>query len=104
MSKPVFSGDETAGDKAAAQETLYTCLDMGLKLLHPFMPFLTEELYQRLPRRPSDTVPSIMVASYPTSALTASWSNAVVEEEIKLAQEVARSIRAILSSYKYALF
>ncbi|CAG8780143.1 17420_t:CDS:2, partial [Racocetra fulgida] len=36
--------------KRSAEDTLYTCLEAGLKLLHPFMPFVTEELYQRLPR------------------------------------------------------
>lgn len=30
------------------------------------MPFVTEELWQRLPRRPGDETPSIMLASYPT--------------------------------------
>ena len=48
-----------------AQNTLYNCLDFGLRLLHPFMPFVTEELWQRLPRRPNDSTPSIMVSSYP---------------------------------------
>lgn len=51
--------------RASAQQTLYTCLDYGLRLLHPFMPFVTEELWQRLPRRVNDC-PSIMIASYPT--------------------------------------
>ena len=52
--------------RRSAQNTLYTCLDHGLRLLHPFMPFVTEELWQRLPRRPNDPTPSIMLAKYPT--------------------------------------
>lgn len=43
----------------------YTCLDNGLRLLHPVMPFVTEELWQRLPRRATDKAESIMVAPYP---------------------------------------
>lgn len=34
-------------------------------MLHPFMPFLSEELWQRLPRRRGDTTPSIIIARYP---------------------------------------
>jgi valyl-tRNA synthetase len=51
--------------RKSAQQTLYTCLDHGLRLLHPFMPFVTEELWQRLPRRPNDPTPSIMVSAFP---------------------------------------
>jgi valyl-tRNA synthetase len=51
--------------RRSAQQTLHTCLDYGLRLLHPFMPFVTEELWQRLPRRPTSP-PSIMVSRYPT--------------------------------------
>lgn len=59
--------DSSAGPKVrtSAQQTLHTCLDYGLRLLHPFMPFVTEELWQRLPRRSTD-LPSIMVSRYPT--------------------------------------
>lgn len=32
----------------SAKDTLYTCLDQGLKLLHPMMPYVTEELYHVL--------------------------------------------------------
>lgn len=42
--KPVMKqGDEA--QKIAAWNTLYLCLDYGLKLLHPTMPYLTEELF-----------------------------------------------------------
>ena len=41
----------TEQDKNVSKEVLYTCLDAALKLTAPFMPYLTEELWQRLPRR-----------------------------------------------------
>ena len=43
----------------------YTCLDNGLRLISPFMPFLTEELFQRLPQRSPDAPPSVCVTPYP---------------------------------------
>ena len=63
--KPMTDESASAETRESAQQTLYTCLDQGLRLLHPFMPFVTEELWQRLPRRPNDATPSIMVAKYP---------------------------------------
>jgi valyl-tRNA synthetase len=63
--KPMTDESASAETKVSAQQTLYTCLDHGLRLLHPFMPFVTEELWQRLPRRPKDSTPSIMVSYYP---------------------------------------
>lgn len=45
---------------------LHTVIDGALRLMHPIMPFLTEELFQRLPRQQNDECPSICVAPYPT--------------------------------------
>ena len=42
--KPVMKGED-AKKKEAALNTLYLCLDAGLKMLHPAMPYVTEELY-----------------------------------------------------------
>lgn len=53
-------------EKKVSLDVLYTCFDQGLKLLHPIMPYITEELYQRLKRRPDDNIESIMISSYPT--------------------------------------
>lgn len=61
--KPIFfSTDEDK--KAIARRVLYTCLDLGLRLLSPFMPFITEELFQRLPRSNTE-IASICVAPFP---------------------------------------
>lgn len=49
-------------DDETTKSTLYYLLTGILKMLHPFMPFVTEEIYQRLPFKDSE---SIMISSYP---------------------------------------
>lgn len=95
--KPVFSStDEIA--IAVARNTLYTCLDAGLRLLSPFMPFLTEELYQRLPRRSSKTFPSISVTPYP-DATEFHWRDEEVERNTDLALLIVKAIRSLRADY-----
>ena len=50
-------------DKAAAQTLLLEILVTSLKLLHPFMPYITEEIYQKLPINNKEK--SIMISSWP---------------------------------------
>ena len=96
LMKPVMNGtDEVA--KSATRDTLWTCLDAGLRLLHPFMPFVTEELWQRLPRRAAETAPSIMVADYP--AFTDDRTDAAVEESMAVAQEIVKATRSLRAAY-----
>ncbi len=52
---------ESPGRRARTQATLVRVLETTLRLLHPFMPFITEEIWQRLPHKGD----SIMIASYP---------------------------------------
>ncbi|MEE8396315.1 MAG: valine--tRNA ligase, partial [bacterium] len=61
ISKPMLVGELGAPAQAAAHATLNTVLRESLKLLHPFMPFVTEELWQKLPGSEG----SIMVQPYP---------------------------------------
>jgi len=60
-SKAVLQGED-ADAKAVRQHVLYTCLTTSLKLLHPFMPFVTETIWQQLPKKESDF---LMVAPWP---------------------------------------
>ena len=60
----MFAGEDSAR-KEAVRQVLYTCLEVGLRLISPFMPFISEELYQRLPRRTAGCPPSICVTAYP---------------------------------------
>jgi valyl-tRNA synthetase len=62
LAKPALGGE--AG-RPRVGEVLLTVLDRALRLLHPAMPFLTEELWQRLPGHESAGVETICLASYP---------------------------------------
>lgn len=96
--KPVFSGNDAAAIRTA-QITLYRALDVSLRLLSPFMPFITEELYQRLPRSTSvvNKIPSICVAPYPDKEKK--WKNVEIEREVEFVQKIAKNIRSARSDY-----
>ncbi len=67
LAKPALYGED-ASVRAAELSTLLTVLEGALRLLHPFMPFVTEEIWQRLPawtRRGGD---SIMIAKWPSAS------------------------------------
>jgi valyl-tRNA synthetase len=63
LSKGALYGED-AEPKHSTRAVLVFCLDHILRLLHPFMPFITEEIWQRLPLVRS--VDSIMIAPFPT--------------------------------------
>lgn len=61
-------------------QVLFFCADVGLRLLAPLMPFLAEELWQRLPPRPGGpSAPSICVAPYPSARSLVSHTRGVLE-------------------------
>lgn len=67
--KPYFFVEsEFEYERSAARDALWVCLDTGLRLLHPFMPFITEELWQRLPQAKGkqERKDSIMISEYPS--------------------------------------
>jgi valyl-tRNA synthetase len=79
-------------------KTLYTCLEVALRLLHPFMPFITEELWQRLPRPASESkVPSVMLAAYPQFIEELQFEAAAKEYAIILG--CAASARSLIADY-----
>ena len=60
---------------------LYTCLDTGLRLLCPFMPYVCEELFQRLPRWSQQEPPSVTVTPFPTTAECGPWRHQEVGQQ-----------------------
>ncbi|XP_039624592.1 valine--tRNA ligase [Polypterus senegalus] len=95
--KPVFNSND-ARAILISRNTLYTCLDGGLRLLSPFMPFVTEELFQRLPRRSEQTPPSICVTTYPDSA-EFSWRNDDIDRNMEFIMTVIKTIRSLRADY-----
>lgn len=62
--KPAFFGNNEK-EKAVSKKVLVKVLDASLKLLHPFTPHVTEELWQNLPFKNSVKKPSIMISRFP---------------------------------------
>ena len=94
--KPVMKGtDEEA--KRAARNTLFRCLDSGLRLLHPTMPYLTEELFQRLPHHEGASRPeSICIAEFPAKQSTFEQEN--VEDKLNQVMNAVKAFRSQLSA------
>ena len=84
-SKLIDSGPE----RVAAQNVLIHVLNSALKLLHPFMPFITEEIWQKLPQDED----SIMVSTFPE--FQEERTDAAVEKEMDTVMEVITGIRNI---------
>jgi valyl-tRNA synthetase len=61
-SKPILNGDDATA-KRSRQHVLYQILTTSLKLLHPFMPFVTEAIWQELPQKDSEL---LMIAKWPS--------------------------------------
>jgi valyl-tRNA synthetase len=86
MSKLSLNGTDTAA-AANSREFLRELLEQILKLLHPIMPFVTEEIWQTL----AEERASIMIQNYP--ALDSAWIDPVAERQMEFLMGVIRAIR-----------
>merc|ERR550514_281648 len=79
-------------------EALYTVLETSFRFMHPFLPFLTEELWQRLPRRANDKQKeTIVLAPFPTALET---DDAEAERDMDIVLHAAHAMRATKAQYK----
>jgi valyl-tRNA synthetase len=82
--------------RLATQGVLATVLETTLRLLHPFAPYVTEEIWQKLPH--AATAPSsIMVTIYPRADQR--WIDEDAEKQMRLVQDVTVGIRMLRSTY-----
>lgn len=92
--KPVMRGDDEQA-KTAARMVLYECLSAGLRILHPMMPFVTEELYQRLP---GPTNPkSICLAPFPTPNVLR--NNEAADSSLNAVMRCVQAVRSLKAEY-----
>lgn len=95
--------DEAA--KPAAQRVLVTVLDTALRLLHPFTPFITEELWQRLHEiassrglpAPVPASEAIIVAPWPSGLDT--WRDTALEARFQRLQDLIVAVRNVRGNY-----
>ncbi len=92
LSKPALYGED-AKKKADALSVLCFVLDNALKLLHPFIPFVTEEIYANLP----GATGSIMIASFPRYNAKMAY-----KKEAKAFEGVMEIIKAVRAMKKAA--
>ena len=82
--------------KRAAQGCLSMSLETSCRLLHPFMPFITEEIWQQLPKA-TGTPGSIMITMYPVA--DASLFDEAAEAQMGLIQDVIVAMRNLKAEY-----
>ncbi len=85
------------GDRAVvAWKNLFAAFEAALRLLHPFMPFLTEELWHQLPQRAG--AKSIALDQYPEAL--PKWVDVAAEKHFELLQEVIVALRNVRAEMK----
>ncbi|HYE14991.1 MAG TPA: class I tRNA ligase family protein, partial [Pyrinomonadaceae bacterium] len=106
LSKSEVTAAEASPERDAARSRTLTVLEQALRLLHPFMPYITEELWQRLPGVGSQLLhpayahaePTVMLAAYPRAeeSLIDERAESEMQAVIELVSRV-RNIRTELS-------
>ena len=104
--KPVVydESEENKDRRWAAQATLWYSMDVGLRLLHPMMPFVTEELWQRMPGRGSlgkEEAETIMLARYPEA--DPSWIDPKVESDMSNVLATVSAMLKLRDAYNIAI-
>ncbi|HTR49901.1 MAG TPA: valine--tRNA ligase [Kofleriaceae bacterium] len=81
------------------QGVLATVLETTMRLLHPFAPYVTEEIWQKLPK-PPQLPASLMITVFPRA--DPSWVDVAAEAEMQLVQDVAVATRMLRATYGVA--
>src|SRR6185312_4640939 len=96
LTKPIFQGGDEA-EKGETRDTLAHAIETALRALHPYIPFVTEELWQRVPR-PGSRPKTIALAPYPTRQ--DGREDPEAEREMKLLMDVIGAARTIRSEHE----
>jgi valyl-tRNA synthetase len=103
LSKASVTSETDSPERSTARARLISILEQSLRLLHPFMPYLTEELWQKLPVHHASLLgqayagaePSIMLAAYPVANV--SLIDERVESEMQAVIDLISRVRNIRS-------
>ena len=95
LAKPILTGEGEESHKQATRVTLVRVLETVLRLAHPFMPFITEELWQQVAPRAGKSGPTISLQPYPVS--DASRIDEESTNDIEWVKQVVMGVRRIRS-------
>jgi valyl-tRNA synthetase len=98
MAKPVLYGQEVLPDEqVATRQTMLHTLESALRLLHPLMPFITEELWQKVAPLTGEAAPlgSLMHAAWPQ--VVPGLLDESAEERMQFVKEVVGTVRTMRS-------
>jgi valyl-tRNA synthetase len=98
LQKPVLTGDDQEA-REAGRQVLRHVLDASLRLLHPLMPFVTEALWQELPK-PAGAPASIMLARFPTAVDGRADDDARADAEQLMT--IIAAVRTVRAEYNVA--
>jgi valyl-tRNA synthetase len=101
FSKQDVAAQEASAERESARSRVLTVLEQSLRLLHPFMPFITEDLWQRLPGTGVHSLhpayrhlpPTVMLANYPQ--VETGLIDDAAEEEMNSVIELISRVRNI---------
>uniref|UniRef100_A0AAV1T3D3 valine--tRNA ligase n=1 Tax=Peronospora matthiolae TaxID=2874970 RepID=A0AAV1T3D3_9STRA len=108
VDKDITSVHRQRAQRRSAQATLHRCIDYSMRLLHPFTPFLTEELWQCIrdvdplnaSMRTQNLETSILSSEYPEESHMQTWIDADAEKRMTLVIDVIHGIRSLRHSVK----
>ena len=102
VTKARLHGSEA--DRVQAQRNLIFVLDTSLRLMHPFMPFVTEAIWERMPASVLDAdgerASSLMIARWPEPADYECWIDEPAERAFELVRAIVGDVRSTRARYR----
>lgn len=98
FSKARLGADADPADRAVCQRNLVFVLGQILRLLHPIMPFVTEQVYGEMPKD-ADAAPMLIVAAWPDAGELAAYVDEDAERAIAMVCEVVGAVRSTRARY-----
>ena len=100
LSKPLLYGEASPAAQRGTRRTLVRVLETLLRLLHPFMPYISEEIWQRIAPLAGQSGDTIMLQAYPSADTRRTDSDA--EQELEWLKAMIIGVRTIRSEMNIA--
>ncbi len=98
FSKSRLAEDADAADKLACQRNLVFVLEQAIRLLHPVMPFITEEIYRDMPHA-EGSAPMLIIAEWPDAAALREHADADAERAVQMVCDIVGAVRSARARY-----